>query len=121
MSFQAGEEREKSKNACFPLATKNYTRDSPRGSPWTVPQVTLGAAWQSPGVPLESPGGSCLVQPQGSQEQSPGAARSSILYAPGLAWPAVPGLSPDEYLTCPAASPVAGLVSPAQSKPILQI
>ena len=78
-AYQAGEEREKSKNACFPLATKNYTRDSPRGSPWVVPQGHLGAARQSPGVPLESPGGSCQVQPQGSQGQSPGAARSSII------------------------------------------
>ena len=110
MSFQAGEEREKSKNACFPLATKNYTRDSPRGSPWVVPQGHLGAAWYRPGVPLESPGGSCQVQPQGSQGQSPGAAWSSILSAPGLAWPAVPGLSPDQYLACPRTSLAAGLV-----------
>jgi hypothetical protein len=121
MSCQAGEEREKSKIACFPLATKNYTRDSPRGSPWVVPQGHLGAAWYTPGVPLESPGGSPLVQPQGSQEQSPGAAWSSILYAPGLAWPAVPGLSPGQYLTCPAASPAAGLVYSCAAKPILQI
>jgi len=66
---QAGETREKSKNACFPLATKTYTRDRPRGSPWTAPQGHPGAVWTVPGVPQESPGDSCQDGPQGSQEQ----------------------------------------------------
>jgi len=59
-------------------------------SPWLqklIPGIAHGVApGQSPRVTWEQPG-SPLVQPQGSQEQSPGAAWSSIVSAPGLAWP----------------------------------